>query len=240
MHEKKGILVPKKLHGLLPEIKQYSHEDVLQMSNIFYESKFLPDHIKSPQGAYVAMRWAIAIGLDPFLGLKDIYVIDNIPTLKTEAALALVLSSGFCECIEQYYEGVEDTDDFTAICKIKRKGQKEHISKFSVKDAKNAKLWMKKTKSGQDTAWVGYRQQMLLYRAVGFALRNIFPDALRGAKLYEEVIDYTQFEIVEQTTGSDGTINATVKKAPDKKSGMGKISLDDFSDNNDTDFEEVK
>lgn len=227
---KKDIVLSSQLKSQLPEIKQYSHDELIQMSNIYFKSKLLPEHLTTPESAYIAMRWCLGLGIDPFLGLRDIFVIDGIPSVRTEAAIAMTEASGFCENIEQYFTGNEYDDDFTAVCKVKRKGRKEHVSKFSVKDAKDAGLWGKKTNSGKPTSWITYKRRMMMYRAVGFALRDIFPDVLRGAKLYEEVKDYTQFEIVEEET-NNGEITVSVKKSSDKKSGMSSnISLNDFDE----------
>jgi hypothetical protein len=218
--ESKDMLISKRMESQLPTIKEYSHEDLDKMSNIYFKSKLIPEHLKSPESVYIAMRWALALGIDPFLGLRDIFIIDNIPSIRTEAAIALVESSGFCEYIEQTFIGTPYDDSYTAICTVRRKGRKEHISTFSVKDAKDAKLWGKKTKTGADTTWITYKKRMLMYRAVGFALRDIFPDVLRGAKLYEEVIDYSQYTVIEDASTS-GNINVKVINTEKSSGGSG-------------------
>ncbi len=195
----------------LPEIKQYSHEELLQAATFYYKSQFLPEHIKTMEACYIAMRWALALSIDPFLGLRDIFVIDNIPSLRTEAALALALSSGFVEYQEQYFEGKAYEDNYTAVFKVKVKGQKEHISKFSVKQAKLAMLWGKRTKNNKATAWITYPDRMLMYRAIGFGLRDQVPQVLRGARLYEEIIDYSQYEVVEDNS-TNGEVKVQVQK----------------------------
>jgi len=243
----KNGLIPSKKIDVMTIKKEYSIEELLQMSEIFYKSNLAPTHFKSKEAIFIGMKWAGAIGLDPFLGLKDIFVIDNIPNIKTEAGIALVEASGFCENIEQYFTGNEYDDDFTAVCIVKRKGRKEHVSKFSVKDAKVAKLWGKKTANNKDTAWVNYPRVMMMYRAVGFALRSIFPDALRGAVLREEIADYREVELTESKMGDDG-LNITVQKK-DNNSGTSnfnratkvKSNLNDLPPSDDIeDVEEVK
>jgi hypothetical protein len=216
-------LIRKKMESQL-EIKQYTHEDILQMSNIYFKSNMLPSHLKTPEATYVAMMWCTGLGLHPFLGLRDIFVIDNIPSLRTEAALALVEASGFSENIEQVFTGTPYDDDYTAVCIVHRKGRKPHTSTFSVKDAKDAHLWGKKTKTGQDTSWVMYKKRMMMYRAVGFALRDIYPDVLRGARLYEELVDYSSYEIVNDKSTSD-SVNVTVQK---KSNSNGRVNFSDL------------
>lgn len=218
--ESKDMLISKRMESQLPAVKEYSHEDLDKMSNIYFKSKLIPEHLKSPESVYIAMRWALALGIDPFLGLRDIFIIENIPSIRTEAAIALVESSGFCEYIEQTFIGNPYDDSYTAICTVRRKGRKEHTSTFSVKDAKDAKLWGKKTKTGADTTWITYKKRMLMYRAVGFALRDIFPDVLRGARLYEEAIDYSQFSIVEDSSTSE-SINVKVINTEKSSGGSG-------------------
>lgn len=240
---KKDLVLSGKLKSQLPELKQYSHEELLQMSNIYFKSKLLPEHLTTPESAYIAMRWCLGLGIDPFLGLRDIFVIDGIPSVRTEAAIAMVEVSGFSENIKQYFEGNPFDDTYTAVCVVKRKGRDEHVSKFSVKDAKTAGLWGKKTKNGNPTSWVSYPHRMLMYRAVGFALRDIYPDVLRGARLYEEVKDYTQFETIKEETNSVGEVTKVeVKKAPENKTSGDKIknTLKDLPPDEEVDFEEVK
>ena len=235
-------LVSKRLESQLPEIKQYSHTELLEMANIYYKSKLLPNHLTTPESAYIAMRWCLSLQIDPFLGLRDIFVIDNIPSIRTEAAIAMVESSGFSEDIEQYFEGNPFDDTYTAVCKVKRKGRKEHVSKFSVKDAKTAGLWGKKTPNGKPTSWVSYPHRMLMYRSVGFALRDIYPDVLRGARLYEEVINYRDVEIVNDNS-KDGQVNVEVKSKSQSINRTSKVksNLNDLPPSDDVqDAEEVK
>jgi hypothetical protein len=215
-------LVSKKIESQLTKIKEYSHSELIDMANIYHKSKLAPPHLQTVESIYIAFRWALALNIDPFLGLRDIFVIENIPSIRTEAAIALVESSGFCEYIEQSFSGIPFDDNFAAICKVKRKGRKEHVSTFSVKDAKIAKLWGKKTKDGKDTAWILYPKRMLMYRAVGFAIRDVFPDVLRGAKLYEEIIDYPNFEIIEDKSNIDN-IDVKVISKEKNKNGLKKL-----------------
>ena len=55
---------------------------------------------------------------------------------------------------------------------------------FSQEDAKRANLW------GKAGPWTAYPKRMLQMRARSFALRDSFPDALKGVGISEEVRDY--------------------------------------------------
>jgi hypothetical protein len=65
-----------------------------------------------------------------------------------------------------------------------RRGQPPERRTFSVADAKRAKLWFK---AGP---WTTYPDRMLQMRARGFAIRDTFPDALRGVIIAEEAQDH--------------------------------------------------
>ena len=57
------------------------------------------------------------------------------------------------------------------------------IRYFSVANAKTARLW------GKQGPWTQYPERMLAQRARGFALRDAFPDALKGIITREEAED---------------------------------------------------
>jgi hypothetical protein len=85
--------------------------------------------------------------------------------------------------VKEYFEG-EGTSNPIAVCVAKRKNRTEVISKYSVEDAKRAGLWNKQG------PWTQYPKRMLQMRARGFALRDAFPDVLKGLITVEEAQDY--------------------------------------------------
>ena len=76
----------------------------------------------------------------------------------------------------------------TAFCEIKRTlndGNTETtVVSFSQEDAVKAKLW------GKQGPWQQYPKRMLQLRARGFAIRDAFPDAVKGLITAEEAADY--------------------------------------------------
>jgi len=58
--------------------------------------------------------------------------------------------------------------------------------RFSVEDAKRAGLW------GKQGPWQAYPKRMLQMRARGFALRDAYPDVLKGLISTEEAQDYPE------------------------------------------------
>jgi hypothetical protein len=118
--------------------------------------------------------------------IQSIAVKNGRPSVWGDVALALVRGSGLCETV---YEGVEgDGDKRVGFCEVCRKGEKPQRREFTVAQAKQAGLW------GKAGPWQAYADRMLQLRARGFALRDVFPDVLRGLVTAEEAGDYQHAE----------------------------------------------
>jgi hypothetical protein len=115
--------------------------------------------------------------------LQNIAVINGKPSVYGDAMMALVQASPVCEGIDEHIEG-EGTPNPVAVCVARRKGRNPVIARFSVEDAKRAGLW------GKQGPWQAYPKRMLQMRARGFALRDAFPDVLKGLITVEEAQDY--------------------------------------------------
>ena len=69
---------------------------------------------------------------------------------------------------------------------IWRRGQTSpYVGKFTVGDAKRAKLWL----NPKRPPWMMYPKRMLRIRAATFALRDGFADCLAGLGIREEIED---------------------------------------------------
>jgi hypothetical protein len=83
------------------------------------------------------------------------------------------MASPVCEYVREHIEG--DGDQAVAVCEAKRRGyEKPTVARFSMVDAKRAGL------AGKQGPWTQYPRRMLQLRARGFALRDCFPDVLKG------------------------------------------------------------
>lgn len=159
-----------------------SFDEAWRISTMLASSDLVPkDYKGKPENVCVAMQWGADIGLPGLQALQNIAVINGRPSIWGDAAKALVLVHPACEDIEERTEG--EGDMRTAICIAKRRGKTPSVQRFSVADAKRAGLW---NKSGP---WQNYPDRMLQMRARGFALRDAFPDALKGLVLAEEAQD---------------------------------------------------
>ncbi len=154
----------------------------------------------TPEKVSVAILTGLEIGVKPMQAVQGIAVIGGRPCIWGDLALGIVRGSGALEYIRETYEGDESACDWTAarpegamldfkaVCRVKRVGQPEIVTEFSVRDAVVAKLWGKRGYNGKDTPWITNPKRMIKMRARGFGLRDGFADALKGLYIAEEMI----------------------------------------------------
>lgn len=159
-------------------------DEAIRLADMLAKSSMVPRaYHNKPEDILVATIWGKEIGLATLQALQNIAVINGKPSVYGDAAMALVQASPVCEDIEEYFEG-EGTPNPVAVCVAKRRGRKPVVAKFSVEDAKRAGLW------GKQGPWQAYPKRMMQMRARGFALRDAFPDVLKGLITAEEAQDY--------------------------------------------------
>jgi len=160
--------------------------EAMTFSDMLASSNMVPKQYQGkPQDILVCVQWGMEMGLAPMQALQNIAVINGKPSVYGDAAMALVQASPVCEDVEEYFEH-EGTPNPVAVCVAKRKGRNPVTSRFSVEDAKRAGLW------GKQGPWSAYPKRMMQMRARGFALRDAFPDVLKGMITAEEAQDYPE------------------------------------------------
>lgn len=135
-----------------------------------------------PADAFIAIQWGAEVGLKALQALQNIAVINGRPSLWGDAVIAIVRASPLCEYVK------ETDDGHTATCKVKRRNSDEEVRTFSMDDAKTANL------SDKQGPWKQYPKRMRQMRARAFALRDVFPDVLKGMPIAEELMDYEERE----------------------------------------------
>ena len=160
-----------------------NYQEALTLATAICKTSFVPKaYVGKPQEATIAMIYGMEVGLPPMASLQNIAVVNGQPSIWGDGMLALVQNSGLLESYEQSYTGEEGTDSYKAIVKVKRKDNNISITaEFSVADAKNAGLW------GKVGTWKTHPKRMLMYKARAFALRDCFPDVLKGLHSVEEM-----------------------------------------------------
>jgi hypothetical protein len=163
-------------------------EDAFRFSKLVATSDFAPKDFRGkPESCLLAIQHGAELGLSPMQSLQSIAVVNGRPSVYGDTALAVCKGSPVCEWVRETIEG--EGEHMVAVCQAKRRGDAQPVeSRFGVAEAKKAGLW------GKQGPWTQYPRRMLQMRARGFALRDAFPDVLRGLVTAEEAADYTHVE----------------------------------------------
>lgn len=173
-------LVEQKSFSLAPK----NIDEALRLAEMLAKSDLVPkDFQNKPGNILVAVQWGSELGLQPLQSMQNIAVINGRPSLWGDSVIAIVKASPLCEYI------VEETTDTQSTCKVKRRGEPEQFRTFTMDDAAKAGL---KGKSG---TWTQYPKRMLQMRARSWALRDVFPDVLRGMPIAEELMDIPEKDV---------------------------------------------
>lgn len=155
--------------------------EAIQFSEMLASSSLVPKNFQGkPSDILVAVQWGAEVGLPPMSALNGIAVINGKPSLYGDAALSLVTGH------PQYgghQESIEGEEASCTIVRVVNGKEVATVRTFSKKDAERARLW------GKMGPWKDYPKRMLAMRARGFAIRDAFPDALKGVVTAEEAAD---------------------------------------------------
>jgi len=188
-----------------------SLNEALQFADMLSKSNMVPkDYQGNPANCIIAMQWGMEIGLQPLQAMQNIAVINGRPAIWGDAMLAIVRGSGLLERI------TEDPTDAGCTCIVKRKGEPEVTRTFTLEDAKRAGL------AGKQGPWQQHPKRMMQMRARAFALRDVFPDVLRGVHIAE----IAQDEPVERDMGAAEDVTPQ-KAAPRSRADKARAALAD-------------
>ena len=187
-------------------------DEAMRFADMLASASIVPkDYIGKPGNVLVALQWGMELGLQPMQAMQSIAVINGRPSLWGDAMLALVKAHPAFEWIK------EECDGNVATCTIKRRGEPEVVQSFSLEEAKRAGL------TGKQGPWTQYPKRMLQMRARGFALRDAFPDALRGVISAEEARDIP----AERDMGAADVVSP--RPAPQDAPAPAAAALPDYS-----------
>lgn len=162
-----------------------SLDQTMKLAEIIANSNICPKEFKGKSGdVLVAIMMGAEIGLPPIQAIQGIAVINGRPTMWGDTLLAVVQASGLLEDINEVW----DDENKIAHCHVARKNRTPQTSSFGFSDAKLAGLF------GKTGPWKQYPHRMCKLRARAFALRDGFPDVLRGVHSTEEASDSQSLE----------------------------------------------
>jgi hypothetical protein len=202
---------------MLPATYDFAPKDLteaMKLADMLASSTMVPkDFQGKPGNCFIAMQMGHELGLKPIQSLQSIAVINGRPAVWGDALLALVIGSGVCDYVREPTPNTEE-----GVCIVKRKGQLEVTRRFTAEDAQRAGLLKK-------DIWQQYRPRMLQMRARAFALRDVFPDVLKGLPIAEEVRDYVEPE--KDVTETSTTVEPTAKtKSAKLAEGLSRVKIE--------------
>lgn len=203
-------------------------EEAEKYAEFVSKSQLLPKGMGKSE-VFLVIQVGLELGLSPMQALKGMFCVNNRVSIYGDLAVALVLRSGQCEAFDEDNAQVALKQGFGR-CRVKRKGSvpcrvdpaKPEIKcidahaqrsrqcclehRFSIEEAKAAKLWAK------DGPWTSYPGRMLQMRPRSWAIRDLFADVLLGMGIFEEDRD-----IPVQAPLTTAVMEETLKK-PARKS----------------------
>jgi len=179
-------------------------EEAWRCASVLADSQIVPKDMQGrPADIMVAMQMGLEVGLSVMQAVQSIAVINGRPSLWGDAVLGLVKHHPDYEWIKETF----DEKTMSAVCEVKRKGECSVRQVFSKADAEKAELWTKKG------TWQTYPKRMLQMRARSWAIRDAFPDAMKGLGMVEENVDIR--EVVVKTVDPVTADVGAQPKGPD-------------------------
>jgi hypothetical protein len=153
-------------------------EDMWRFAQYAHKAGIRRRSLTSAEQAFCVIQYGDELGIGPMASLKGITFKGDTPTVDGDLALALVRASGKCSYVTELF----DLSKQVATCIAKRVDQdKEIVSTFSIDDAKKAGL------TGKSGPWKEYTNRMIRYRALGFCLRDAFPEVMQSIHITQEI-----------------------------------------------------
>lgn len=178
--------------GFIPRTRA----EIWEVACWLIKGNMTPKGLDTPDKVCGAIITGSELGLTPAASLRVIAVVNGTPSVwgKGGYALAMKCPEYKTHHISWRHEDGKEYDlppeydsmdkipgNVACICRVWRVGHdRPFMQKFSVNDAKLAKLWGRKSSSGADMPWSSYWWTMLYHKAVGNALEEAVPEAYYG------------------------------------------------------------
>lgn len=155
------------------------------IATAFSKSDLVPSTYKgNPANCFIAIHLGMRLGLEPFLAMTNIYVVQGNPALSAKLCISLANRSGIFDGGIVFQESGSGKDlSVTASAKLKANGVT--VSKTMTFAQAQAAGWTNKP------VWQSQPGQMLAYRTATQLIRLYAPDAILGMTTVEEWEDVT-------------------------------------------------
>ena len=187
--------------GDVGSIVPQTYDEVMRVAAAIIKGGLAPSSLsrqKTPEEKQAAVAIIIMTGLElglkPMAAMRSLTVINNRPAAYGEGRVAIVRKSGRARRVDM--GTVERGGQLVGYCEAERAdtGEAKRVE-FSEQDAKNAGLWddrpmapKREWINGQpstamapnESPWHRYPKRMLMWRAAGYCLGDLFADVLFG------------------------------------------------------------
>lgn len=198
-------VVPSRTPLALPQPSTIA--DLKELAAMVAKSGLVPkDFRDKPEDCLIAIAMGAEVGLKWPSALQSIAVINGRPSIWGDAALALVMAHPAFESIDE-----NESDNATGVCVLKRRGMPARRQEFSLEMARTAGLLNKDT-------YKQHQGRMLQRRARARAMADLFPDALKGLSLREEIEHVIEGEVIHEDAPLKTGADAVKKKLEERKS----------------------
>jgi hypothetical protein len=138
-------------------------------------------YIGKPDNIFATIQFGRELGIPPMVALNNIASINGRPSMGTD--LMLAIASRHPEWAGYEINVSTDQECKVTVYRLNKLTNKtfKFTGEFSAEDAQSAGLLR------PNSPWDKYRKRMLKHRALAFALRDAFADALAGSYTYEEM-----------------------------------------------------
>lgn len=166
-----------------------SLNDMYRIAKMLLVAKMIPKHYDTPEKVLAGMQFAKSLNLNPFVSLRQIAVINGMPSLWGDLPLGLVRRTGKLKYIKEFFID-KDYNEISfenknlhapmwgAICTIERDGYEKKSYTFTQLD------YAKQGGQVKDI-WNKFDKTMFMRKARGLGLKSEFSDVLEGVLIAE-------------------------------------------------------
>lgn len=171
-------------------------DEMWRMSVGLAKSQAVPSSMQGSTSEHTAanvmavIETGAELGIPPAAALRSLYIVNGSVRPYGTGLLAIVRRSPAFGGLKEWYEGEPNTASYAAVCRARRKDTREsYEARFTRAQAEAAGLLAKKG------PWqAGYADDMLMWRARGRCLSNLFADQLFGLMPPAEAEDMGELE----------------------------------------------
>jgi hypothetical protein len=172
-------------------IQLTSFDELYRFSGFIIKAGLAPRSVDTPEKVFLALQYALEMGLTPMVGLQNCMVINNRVSFYGELVVGQMQAHAEFEDMTTEYLG-ESGPTLTCTVTIKRKGRTPSVGSFAIAEAQH----LVNDPNKKDT-WGKYPRRMLFWRAFSRA-KVIFSDVLKGVTLTQEASDEEGFDGAKQ------------------------------------------